>query len=111
MNNNPVLVILMATFNGESYVGSQIDSLLEQTYQNWHLIIRDDGSQDNTVGKLQHYRALHPDKITLIDDDNLNLGARSNFARLLTHAESDYIMLCDQDDIWLPQKVASHSIR
>ncbi len=95
----------MATFNGEAYIGAQIDSLLQQTCNDWHLIIRDDGSQDNTVGIIQRYRIQHPGKITLIDDDEINLGARSNFARLLTNTKANYIMLCDQDDVWLPQKI------
>jgi len=96
----------MATFNGEAYIGEQIDSLLQQTCNDWHLIIRDDGSQDSTVGIIQSYRAKHPGKITLIYDDKINLGARSNFARLLTHTKANYIMLCDQDDVWLPQKIS-----
>jgi glycosyltransferase involved in cell wall biosynthesis len=96
----------MATFNGEAYLGEQVASLLQQTYHDWHLIIRDDGSQDRTPDIIQRYRAQHPDKITFINDGNLNLGARSNFARLLTHAKADYIMLSDQDDVWLPQKIS-----
>jgi glycosyltransferase involved in cell wall biosynthesis len=82
MKNHPSIDILMATFNGETYVGAQIDSLLQQTFHDWHLIIRDDGSQDDTVGIIQRYSAQHPDKISLIKDGDLNLGARSNFTRL-----------------------------
>jgi len=105
MNNDPRIDIILATFNGEAYLAAQIASLLQQTYHNWYLIIRDDGSQDSTVDIIQRYRVQHPDKIKLINDGNLNLGAKSNFARLLTHAKADYIMFCDQDDVWLPQKI------
>jgi glycosyltransferase involved in cell wall biosynthesis len=105
MHNKSSLDILMATYNGASYIGAQIDSLLEQTIQDWQLLIRDDGSQDDTVKIVRRYQARYPDKIALIDDGKSTPGARSNFSRLLTLARADYMMLCDQDDVWFPQKI------
>ncbi len=106
MENRPPIDILMATYNGAPYIGAQIDSLLKQNYQDWQLIIRDDGSEDNTIEIVHYYRAQYPDKIHLIADGNLNLGARSNYSKLLTHSRADYIMFCDQDDVWFPQKIS-----
>jgi glycosyltransferase involved in cell wall biosynthesis len=100
-----VIDILMATYNGQNFIDDQIRSILAQSYQNFRILIRDDGSQDNTVDIIQRYLAQHPDKINLIKDSDLNLGAKSNFSRLLSHAESNYVLFCDQDDVWLPHKI------
>lgn len=98
--------ILLATYNGERYLAEQIDSLLGQTFKDWRLIARDDGSSDGTVATLREYAASHPDRIVLIEDGDRGLGACGNFGRLMEHAEADYVMFCDQDDVWLPDKIA-----
>jgi glycosyltransferase involved in cell wall biosynthesis len=97
--------ILLATYNGGKYLEEQIHSILNQTYQNWNLLIRDDGSKDNTVEIVQKYVNLYPDKIKLIMDGEKNLGPCGNFSRLLSHATANYIMFCDQDDVWKEDKV------
>jgi glycosyltransferase involved in cell wall biosynthesis len=97
--------ILMAAYNGAPYIGAQIDSLIRQSRGEWRLVIRDDGSHDKTAAIIQNYQSRYPDKISVLDNGNLNLGAKANFSRLLEHSQADYIMLCDQDDIWLPNKV------
>ncbi|MBN2457195.1 MAG: glycosyltransferase family 2 protein [Sedimentisphaerales bacterium] len=97
--------ILLATYNGEKYLSQQIDSILTQSNQNLQLLIRDDGSTDQTVKIIEDYAAKHTDKIELIKDDSGHLGLTENFARLLEHAKSSYIMFCDQDDVWLPNKI------
>ncbi len=102
---DPIIDILLATFNGERYIAEQINSILNQTYANWRLIIRDDGSKDRTVSIINDFKIRYPDKIIMIKDDRGNLGACRNFATLLERAEADYIMFCDQDDIWLPRKI------
>ena len=106
MNHNPTIDILLATYNGGRYLAEQIQSLLDQTYTRWRLIIRDDGSSDDTLSVVHQYRERYPDKITLIEDGEGNLGPCRNFARLLEHADADYTMFCDQDDVWLPTKIA-----
>lgn len=99
--------ILMATYNGEKYINEQIDSLLNQTYQNWQLIIHDDNSKDNTVEIIKDYIKEHPDKVNLIDDNISTGGAKENFSFLLENIDDhyDYIMFCDQDDSWLEHKI------
>jgi glycosyltransferase involved in cell wall biosynthesis len=98
------IAILMATYNGEKYLGEQIDSILAQTYHDWHLYIHDDGSKDGTLSIIQEYVLNHPDKITLFDYPSQG-GACKNFLSLLERVEAPYYMFCDQDDVWLPEKI------
>jgi glycosyltransferase involved in cell wall biosynthesis len=95
----------MATYNGARYIEQQIESILAQSNQDWQLIIRDDGSDDNTVSIIENYAAKHRGKIKLIQDDGSQLGATLNFGHLLEHTDTEYIMFSDQDDVWLPNKV------
>lgn len=97
--------IILATYNGEANLVQQLDSIIKQQCQDWRLVIRDDVSSDNTPALLEQYANKFNGKIKIIQNDGLNLGACQNFSRLLRHAEADYIMLCDQDDVWLPDKI------
>ena len=97
--------ILMATCNGEVYLEEQLDSLFCQTFQDWHLLVRDDCSEDKTVAILNDYKRRYPDRITLVHDRPKRLGASLNFGALLPSSSADYIMFADQDDRWLPHKV------
>ena len=96
--------ILMATYNGEKYVSEQIKSILQQTYKNWTLIIRDDNSDDNTLKILYKYQKKDK-RIKIINDSMGNLGFVKNFEELLKYSDSDFIMFSDQDDIWYNNKV------
>lgn len=97
--------ILLATYNGEKYIAEQIDSIMNQTYKDWNLIIRDDGSTDNTTKIIEEYKRLYPSKITLLKNNDKNLGASMNFSKLVEYSNADYIMFCDQDDIWQSDKI------
>ena len=97
--------ILLAAYNGEKYIAEQIASLLAQTFQDFRIIIRDDGSTDNTPAIIEEYAAKYPDKIKVVHDNAVCRNATSNFFQLLKYAEADYVMFCDQDDLWLPYKV------
>jgi Glycosyltransferases involved in cell wall biogenesis len=66
--------ILLSTYNGEQYLRNQIESIINQTYKNWRLLIRDDGSQDKTIEILEYYLRKHKDKIVLIEDGQKHLG-------------------------------------
>ncbi|MFD1139452.1 glycosyltransferase family 2 protein [Paenibacillus urinalis] len=98
--------ILLSTFNGENYIRQQIESILNQSYPNIEILIRDDGSIDNTVSIIESYiNADITRKIKLIKGSNI--GVVRSFFELLYEANQDvdYFCFCDQDDIWLPQKV------
>ena len=103
MTDNTI-AILMATYNGEKYLREQIDSILSQTYRDWHLFIHDDGSEDDTIVILKEYKDKHPTRITIMDYP-LQGGACRNFLSMLERVEADYYMFCDQDDVWLPKKI------
>jgi glycosyltransferase involved in cell wall biosynthesis len=97
--------ILLATYNASEYLTAQINSiLLQETSSNWTLLIRDDHSNNLTINIIQNY-PIKSDKIHLINNENKNLGTSLNFSCLLESSKSDYIMFCDQDDIWLPNKI------
>lgn len=96
--------VLMSTYNGEKYVSQQIDSLLEQEYPNLDILIRDDGSKDNTVSIIKEYSEKHPNIKLIIDK---NKGVISSFFDLVQQAaESDYYAFCDQDDFWQSGKIS-----
>lgn len=99
------VAIVMATYNGERYVGAQIDSILASTYQDFELFIYDDGSKDNTISILREYEQQHPDKIHVFQNET-NLGVTVNFLQAISRTTMDYVMLCDQDDVWKPNKIA-----
>lgn len=101
---SPKIDILMATYNGEKFLADQIDSIMKQSYQNIHLYIRDDDSQDNTANIIQQKIKAYPEKITLVPTD-LRLGIIGNFSNLMEHSKAQYVMFADQDDIWLPEKI------
>lgn len=100
-----MIAILMSTYNGEHYLGEQIDSLLNQTYTDWKLYVRDDGSTDRTVSIVKRYEEDYPGKIILLEDELGNLGSGRSFMHILSVVNTDYYMFCDQDDVWLPEKI------
>lgn len=97
--------ILMATYNGEAFLEEQLDSIIHQSYSEWHLIVRDDCSVDRTVSILQKYKAMYPEKISVIINENRTGSAKANFFKLLHDAQSEYIMFSDQDDVWKIDKL------
>ena len=95
--------ILLATYNGEKYLKEQLDSILNQTYSNFRLLISDDCSKDSTRQILEEY-AKKDNRIINYFQEN-NLGYVKNFEFLLTKVENEIYMLSDQDDFWLPEKI------
>lgn len=104
MINDKAIAILMATYNAERYIAEQIDSILNQTNQDWTLYIRDDDSKDNTMSILLDYETRYFN-IIIIRDEKGNLGCRDNFFELLLTVNSKYYMFSDADDFWLPKKI------
>lgn len=99
---NEKIDVLMATYNGEKYLKDQIDSILNQTYKNIHLIISDDCSTDKTREILKSYE--ENERVSVFYQEK-NLGYVKNFEFLLKHITSNLYMLSDQDDFWLPEKI------
>lgn len=101
---NPVIDILMTTYNGARYISNQLYSLIQQTEVNWRLFVRDDGSKDDTVSILRKFAAVDS-RFILVEDNLGNLGAAKSFLMLTKYAKSDYVIFCDQDDIWFEKKL------
>ncbi len=102
------VVILLATYNGADYVNEQISSIRAQTFADWTLLARDDGSTDGTA-ELLNEAALKDSRIEVIRDQRANLGPVGNFGALLQAAHdmgAEYVFLSDQDDVWLPDKLS-----
>lgn len=98
--------ILLSTFNGENYLKDQLDSILNQDQEDLSILIRDDGSTDNTILIIQQYAELYK-QITYYQGENI--GVINSFFDLIKNADltADYYALSDQDDIWLPDKISS----
>ena len=100
----PKIDILMATYNGEKYIEEQLKSIISQSCENWNLVIRDDGSDDNTLRILNEY-SKRDKRIHIISDNKGNLGLVKNFEELMKHSTEEYIMFSDQDDAWADNKI------
>lgn len=96
------VVVLMSTYNGALYVHAQLESILNQLPSGGRVLIRDDGSSDGTVTRIQ---ALNDARIQVIAGPNM--GFARSFLELLRLApdDADMYLLADQDDIWLPDKL------
>ena len=88
----------MSTYNGEAFVAEQLESIINQTYKNIEIVIRDDGSSDNTVGIIKEYQKKY-NNIKLYEGKNV--GFVKSFFELLSLAKADYYSYADQDDVWI----------
>lgn len=105
MNKSKVL-ILLAAYNGKDYIRQMIASVLSQTYQNFQLILSDDGSSDGTVQILEEFAQSNPDRVVHYRSGQRFGSAQKHFMHLLSCFHNEpYIMFCDQDDIWHPHKI------
>lgn len=93
-----MISVCIPTFNGEQYIGAQLESILASPLVN-EVIVSDDGSRDQTIEAI---KTFNDDRIKLIKGPRS--GVISNYEYLLSQVSGDYIFLADQDDVWLPQK-------
>ena len=98
--------VLMAVYNGSAYIREQIDSILNQTYENWHLTISDDGSTDGTDLIADEYAAKYPEQITRVYSGVRFGNARDHFMWLSENCTSRYMLYSDQDDVFNPEKMS-----
>ncbi len=97
--------ILLATYNGEKYLPEQIDSIINQDTDDWHLTISDDGSSDATVQIIDDYCRRYPQKIARAFSKTRFGNARDHFFWLMRQCDADYMLFSDQDDVWHSDKV------
>lgn len=105
MSHEKKVQILLSTYNGERYLQEQLDSIIKQSYADWVLTIRDDGSTDGTLKIVEKYVQKYPDKINYFSD--ANIGACQSFLALADQADKScvYYAFCDQDDVWKEDKL------
>lgn len=100
-----MISVAIATYNGQEFIKEQLLSILNQTMPVDEIVICDDNSRDNTVQIIKDIQKEYKNiDIRLIQNNN-NLGYKLNFKRVLSFCDADFIFLCDQDDIWLENKV------
>lgn len=104
MQGRPI-EILMATYNGASYLREQMDSILRQTDRNWHLTISDDGSTDGTEAIIDEYVRRYPDRMRRVVSGRRFGGASLHFLWLTAQCDADYMAFSDQDDVWYDGKL------
>ncbi|WP_349946174.1 glycosyltransferase family 2 protein [Lacrimispora sp. BS-2] len=96
--------VLLASYNGEKYIREQLDSIIGQTFSDLSVVISDDLSTDGTPAIIREYEEQHPGRVRSLKNRERSGSAQNNFFRLLTSVSDEYVMLCDQDDVWLPDK-------
>lgn len=95
----------MATYNGGQYIGEQLQSLMDQSHLPFELVVGDDGSSDATTRIIEDFRARAPFPVSVLRNKT-NLGYARNFLEAARRCNGDWIAFCDQDDVWLPGKLA-----
>ena len=95
----------MATYNGAAFIYEQLASIGSQTLAPYEIVICDDGSSDDTLRIIQQFKSRSPLAVRLARNDR-RLGAAQNFARAIALCEGEFIALADQDDVWMPEKLA-----
>lgn len=102
------VAILLSTYNGERFLEDQLDSIIAQSHYNWTIYASDDGSTDGTVAILEKYHArLGPNRLKILTGPQQ--GFAKNFLSLVKNSsiEAEYFAFCDQDDIWLPERLST----
>lgn len=102
-NNNPLVSIILTSYNYSAYINTAIDSVINQSYKNWELIIIDDGSTDNSLNIINEYIAKYSNKIFLFTHaNNSNQGIKLSLELAFTKIKGKYCAFIDSDDYWDP---------
>lgn len=101
------VTILLATYNGEKHINEMVESILAQDFEDWKLILSDDGSTDGTADILESFAEKFPEKIVHYRSGKRFGNAQGHFLHLLeTFGDAPYVMFCDQDDVWHKDKIS-----
>ncbi len=96
--------VIIPSYNSVQYISDALESALKQTYQDYEIIVIDDGSTDNIRDVITHYQGKHPQKIRYIYQDNQGLAVARNTG--IKEAKGEFIALLDADDAWYPNRLA-----
>ena len=97
------LSVALASYNGERYIAEQLDSIARQTRLPDELIISDDASTDSTPAIVHEFAQRVPFPVRFLQHERL--GSTGNFELAIAACQGDIIFLCDQDDVWYPNKI------
>lgn len=100
------VAVVMGTFNGERFLKQQLDSIASQSRLPDELIVRDDCSSDRTLEILEAFAGSVTFRVVILRGES-NVGFRENFSRAVKEVTADWFLFCDQDDVWLPEKIAT----
>lgn len=104
-NGNPLISVVMATYNGSRFLQYQLETVINQSYQNIEIIIVDDCSTDDTVSLIETF--ISKDNRVKLFQNTTNLGYIKNFEKGCSLAKGEFIALCDQDDAWHKDKIST----
>ncbi|ARV57778.1 glycosyl transferase family 2 [Nostocales cyanobacterium HT-58-2] len=106
MKSQPLVSVITPFFNTEKFIQEAIDSVLAQSYDNWELLLVDDGSTDESTAIAQQYAALYPEKVYYLEHENHQNRGKSTSRNLgISKAKGKYVAFLDADDVFLPQKL------
>ncbi|MBX3438092.1 MAG: glycosyltransferase [Planctomycetaceae bacterium] len=106
MTDSPRVTVITIFFNAERFFDESIRSVLGQSYNNWELLLVDDGSTDGSTEIAQRYAAEYPGRIRYLEHEgHVNRGMSATRNLGVRHAQGEWIALLDSDDVWLPQKL------
>lgn len=97
-----MISVALATFNGSKYLREQLESIYNQSLPPDEVVVSDDCSEDNTIDILQEYKEARG---LIYSVNDRNVGFTRNFEKAIAGCRGDYVLICDQDDIWLPDKI------
>lgn len=97
--------VLLATYNGERFIREQIESIQKQDFSDWRILVSDDCSTDGTLNIVREM-AARDSRIEVVSEGIHYGSAQANFMHLIKYSKSQYTMFCDQDDVWLPNKIS-----
>ena len=96
--------VALATYNGEAYLAAQLGSIASQTRRPDEIVVGDDQSTDNSIGLLERFADETRIPVHIVRNAH-RLGSTRNFGAILTRCRGDMILLSDQDDLWMPNRV------
>lgn len=109
MSTNSIISVIVIFLNAAEYLGEAVDSILSQSYEDWELLLVDDGSTDGSSEIARSFAALQPGRIFYLEHEghqNLGMSASRNLG--IRNAKGQYIAFLDADDYWLPERLETH---